>query len=180
MASRRELITGPVPGMGMTAELGGRPWQKPPQYTTVEEALDYYLPRFTDPDVLEQLLDVMELGIPLVTIAEGMQSAAVMEGLHTIDVGMLVIPVLVEMMAYIGDDAGIEYSTGIERRRDEDEFSDTKIALAMKKLRERLPEELEAAQEERDAIEGVDEEPMMEEEQEQAAPEQGGLMARRA
>ena len=78
------------------------------------------------------------MGIPLVTIAEGMQSAAVMEGLHTIDVGMLVIPVLVEMMAYIGDDAGIEYSTGIERRRDEDEFSDTKIALAMKKLRERL------------------------------------------
>ena len=31
----------PIPGMGMTAVLGGRPWQTPPTYATVEEATDY-------------------------------------------------------------------------------------------------------------------------------------------
>ena len=178
MASPKgELIDGPIPGMGLTHELGGRPWQKPPQYTTVEEALEYYMPKFTDPQIVDQMQDVMELGIPLVTMAEALQSAAVMEGLHTIDVGMLVLPVLVEMLAYIGDDAGIDYTTGIEAPVDDDEISNTKIALAMKKLRERMPEELEKAKEsvaEEDMPE--DEEMAMEEEE---TPPQGGLMARK-
>ena len=171
-----ELIDGPIPGMGLTHELGGRPWKKPPQYTTVEEALEYYMPKFTDPQIVDQVQDVMELGIPLVTIAEGIQSAAVMEGLHTIDVGMLVLPVLVEMLAYIGDDAGIDYTTGIEAPVDDDEISNTKIALAMKKLRERMPEELEKAKE------SVAEEDMPEDEEmamEEETPPQGGLMARK-
>ena len=27
--------------MGLTHEVGARPWQSPPQHTTVEEALDF-------------------------------------------------------------------------------------------------------------------------------------------
>jgi len=141
------FLEGPIAGMGLTHELGGRPWQKPPQYVTVDEALEYYLPKFSDPEILDNLLDVMELGIPLTTIADGMQSAAVMEGLHTIDVGMLVVPVLIEMMAYIGDDAGIEYDLGMEERPDEDKIPESKVALAIKKVRNKLPEELRKAEE---------------------------------
>ena len=46
------MIDAPIPGQSLTAELGNRPWQKPPQYNTVEEALEYYIPRLTDPDML--------------------------------------------------------------------------------------------------------------------------------
>ena len=178
---RKQLVDGPIPGMGLTHEVGGRPWQKPPQYNTVEEALEYYIPRFSDPKVVDQLLDVMELGIPLTTIADAMQSSAVMEGMHTIDVGILAMPVLIEMMAYIGDESGVEYDLGLEERIDDDEISDTKIALAMKKVREKMPERLEEARlnavpKEEPAEEMVTEEEPMEEE----APELGGLMARRA
>ena len=35
----------PIPGESLTAELGSRPWQSPPQFATVEQALDYYLPQ---------------------------------------------------------------------------------------------------------------------------------------
>tara|TARA_R100000908_G_scaffold63577_2_gene44966 strand:- start:1056 stop:1604 length:549 start_codon:yes stop_codon:yes gene_type:complete len=178
---RKQLVDGPIPGMGLTHEVGGRPWQKPPQYNTVEEALEYYIPRFSDPKVVDQLLDVMELGIPLTTIADAMQSSAVMEGMHSIDVGLLAMPVLIEMMAYIGDESGVEYKLGLEERIDDDEVSDTKIALAMKKVREEMPERLEEARlnavpKEEPAEEMVTEEEPMEKE----APELGGLMARRA
>lgn len=176
---RKQLIDGPIAGMGLTHELGGRPWQKPPQYNTVEEAMTYYIPRFTNPKVIDQLLDVMELGIPLTTIADAMQSSAVMEGIHTVDVGLLVMPVLIEMMAYIGDDSGVEYDLGMEDRIDDDEISDTKIALAMKRLREKLPEKLEESQE--GVVEEMEEPEMVGDEQEEpATPELGGLMARRA
>jgi hypothetical protein len=174
---RKQLVDGPIAGMGLTHELGGRPWQKPPQYNTVEESLQYYIPRFADPKIVDQLLDVMELGIPLTTIADAMQSSAVMEGIHTVDVGLLAIPVLVEMMAYIGDESGVEYDLGLEQRIDDDEISDTKIALAMKRLREKLPEKLEESEEN---VVPEPEPEMVPEQEEQPAPELGGLMARRA
>ena len=39
----------PISGMSLTHELGARPWQTPPEYATIEEALDFYIPRLTDP-----------------------------------------------------------------------------------------------------------------------------------
>jgi hypothetical protein len=57
----------------------------------------------------------MELGIPVTVIANTMQLAAVMEGKHTIDIGMLVLPVLVELIMLVGDSAKIEYNSGLEK-----------------------------------------------------------------
>ena len=165
----REKLDYPIPGQGMTAEVGSRPWQNPPQYTTVEQALEFYIPRLVSDDVYESLLDSMELGIPLTIMADSMQSTAVMQGLHTIDVGILAMPVIIEMLAYIGDDAGIEYNLGMDKPIDEDKISDTKIALAMKRMRERLPEELDDREE-------MPEEP---EAMEEDTPQPSGLMARR-
>ena len=35
---------GPIAGMGLTHELGARPWQQPAQYSTVDEAMKFYDP----------------------------------------------------------------------------------------------------------------------------------------
>jgi hypothetical protein len=155
----------PIPGQGMTAEVGSRPWQNPPQYTTVEQALEFYIPRLVSDDIYDSLLDSMELGIPLTTMADSMQSTAVMQGLHTIDVGILAMPVIIEMLAFIGDDAGVEYTLGTDAPIDEDKISESKIALAMKRMREKLPEALEESKEE--------------EVVEEAEAQPSGLMARR-
>ena len=45
---------------------------------------------------------VLEMGIPVSAIANSMQLAGVMQGLHTIDVGMLVMPAIMEMIMMIG------------------------------------------------------------------------------
>jgi len=161
-------FSAPIPGQGMTAELGSRPWQNPPQYASVEEALEWYIPRLVSDEMYEGLVGTMELGIPLTTMADTLQSGGVMQGLHTIDVGMLAMPVIIEMLAYIAEDAGIEYTMGTEKPIDDDKISDTKIALAMKKMRERLPEAIEEREEEPEVMEDTPVEP---------AP--SGLMARR-
>jgi len=160
------LLDGPIPGQNLTAELGSRPWQTPPQFTTVEEALDYYIPRLQADEVTEQLLDVLEMGVPVTTVANTMQLASVMEGKHSIDVGMLVLPVLIEMLMLIADTAGIEYETGLQKGK-----SKVRGSLVSKALN-RLQSE-----------EGMEEEqPLeMEESQEEMMPEvTGGLMSRRA
>lgn len=158
----------PIAGQSLTAELGNRPWQQPPQYATVEEALDYYVPRLANPEFTENLFDVMETGIPLTTIANAMQSAGVMEGKHTIDVGLLIMPVLIETMAYLAEESDIEYVEGSNITTDPDKPSDSRIARAIAQIRKEQGEEPKM------------EDTSVEEKQEVPQEVTGGLMSRRS
>ena len=164
------MLDGPIPGQSLTVEVGNRPWQQPAQYATVEEALQYYIPRLTHPDMLSGLLDTIETGIPLTTIAEAMQTSGAMEGKHNLDVGILVMPVLVETMAYLAEEAGVEYQIDSRKKSMEDEKpSSSAISLALRKLAEKegIPKE--------EIIEPVEEEEMP---QEEVSKPLGGLMSR--
>ena len=104
----------PIPGESLTAELGARPWQKPSQYTTIDEVIEYYLSRMSSDEFIEQLSEIIEMGIPLTTIANTIQMGGVMEGKHSLDTGLLVMPVLIEMMMLVADSAKIKYVSGLE------------------------------------------------------------------
>jgi len=132
MRQREVQVDAPIPGMSLTAPLGGRPWQQPPQMSSVEEAIDYYLPKLMDREFLPELLTIVELGVPLTTIANSFQLASVMEGKHSIDIGVLILPVLVEMMITIAEANEVEYVSGMERSK-EDKLSNAQVALAKKK-----------------------------------------------
>lgn len=153
----------PIPGQSLTAPLGGRPWQSPPQYATVEEALDYYIPRIDSDEVSSQLIDVMEMGIPVTTIANTMQLSGVLEGKHSVDVGMLILPVLVELLMLIGDTAKVKYTSGLEKGK---ELRGSLVDLAVQKFKD------EQAKTNEDEPEVVEE---MENSVEQTT---GGLMSR--
>ena len=114
MEAKQPRLDAPIPGMSLTHELGARPWQQPAQFPTVE-VVDHYTTRMMNNDEFsEQLVDVMDMGIPLTTIANTIQLAGVMEGKHTVDVGLLLLPVLIETMMLIGDSADIKYKTGLD------------------------------------------------------------------
>lgn len=168
MDSPAGVFDAPIPGMAMTHELGARPWQNPPQYTTVEEAIEYYVPRMANDEFSEQLLDVMQMGIPLTTIANTIMISGVMDGRHSADVGILIMPVLIEMMQFLGDNADVKYKTGLD---DEKGTRSSLALLAVEKLR------IEESMQDKDKTE----EPV-EEELPMDMPEEEpkGLMARRA
>jgi len=79
------------------------------------------------------------------------------------------MPVLMEMMAYIGDDADISYVIGDEAETNSDKISSSKIALAMKSMKKRLPE----------ALENADEQEVVEVPEEEEVSMPSGLMSRR-
>ena len=168
MATINEPSTSrPIPGMGMTHELGARPWQTPYQYTTLEEALDYYIPRLSSEEVRRKLFDVLEMGIPVTSVANSIQLSSVMEGKHSVDIGMLVMPVLVEMLSLIAENANVDYDMGISKKETK-KVSDTKLGKIIQKMKEKASAEMEKTKKE----EEVEEEP-----QEDLVLQ--GLMARR-
>ena len=149
----------PIPGMAMTHELGARPWQSPPQMNTVEEGIDFYISRLVDNKMAGRLLDIIETGVPLTAIAETLTLGGVMQGLHTIDVAVLVNPVLVELMEGLAKNADVPYTVG-----DEDETTEPDPVLLKKAMT--MMSEAEAASEPEEKDETPEEEPK-------------GLMARR-
>jgi|TARA_R110001632_G_scaffold136475_2_gene252031 hypothetical protein len=125
MPQRNEpLLEAPIPGMSMTHEVGARPWQQPSKYTTIEEASRYYITRMQDKTFTDTLVNVLEMGVPVTTLANTIQMASVMQGLHTIDVGMLALPVIMETIMLVADSADIKYNTGLDK--------DDTVALASK------------------------------------------------
>ena len=119
------------------------------------------------------------MGIPLTTIANAMQVGGAMQGYHTIDVGMLVMPVLIEMMAYLAEQAGVEYTMGTEDDRMGDTgYSESTIA----KVKQKIDSELEAMGMDASdlAQQSAPVTPAMPEETAMDNPEPTGLMARRA
>ena len=157
------LIDAPIAGQSLTSEVGGWPWEQPPQYSTVEEALEFYLPRLTEPTLQNDLMDVIEMGLPLTTIANALQQGAVMQGKHSLDVGILVMPVIMEMLAYLATERDIEFNMGTNVEVD-DNPSGVAVKLALKKLK---------------AKEGQPEEKPEAEEVEETEEPLGGLMSRR-
>jgi|TARA_R100000482_G_scaffold76362_2_gene29684 hypothetical protein len=158
-----EAFDAPIAGMSMTHELGARPWQQPAQYPTVEEALEFYVQRLTSDQFVARLLEIIERGIPLTALAETITLGGVMEGLHSVDVAVLVNPVLVELMAGIADNADVEYKVG---DTDGEDVPDKGIvAKAMKEIRGKY-----SFDEDREPEQQVEEE---------ETEEPRGLMARR-
>jgi len=123
----------PIAGMSLTSELGNRPWQNPAKNVEVEDAINEFLPQLTNPQFIDQLLDVLESGVPVMSIATTLQLGGVMKGLHSIDTGILILPVIAEMLCYIADEAGIEYEVGTKKKIDSDEISTARIAAIVAK-----------------------------------------------
>ena len=158
------MFDAPIPGMSLTHELGARPWQSPAQYPTVDKAIEYYLERMSTDEFMDQMADVLEMNVPVTTLANTIQLAGVMEGKHSVDVGMLVMPLLMEMIMLIGDNAGVNYDSGLTNVPD-NTTKDTLIEAVRKEMQEKINE-----------TEEISEEPKQEEMEEEP---KSGLMARR-
>ncbi|MDB4726158.1 hypothetical protein OAF54_01885 [bacterium] len=172
MTTPENFLDAPVAGMSLTAEPKSRPWRRPSQVSTVDEAVALYAPIFSDKTTSRMLLGQIQTGIPLTSIADILITGNTMEGKHTLDVGLLVAPVLVETMITMAEMAEIDYVVGNERTDDEPGTKQDIINQVMKSLKEEEGTAEEAMPEEQEVASA--EEPMMEEEQPR------GLMAPRS
>ena len=129
---KEPVFDAPVPGMGMTHELGARPWQQPAQYTKMDDIAQVYVSQMQDDAFVEQALNLLETKMPVTMIANAMQTTNVMNGVHSIDTGVLALPIIMEMIMLIADTEGIDYVTGTERNVD-DELNETRLQVAVER-----------------------------------------------
>ena len=152
-------LNSPIPGQSLTAPLGDRPWQKPARLSTPDEALAFYIERMTKTDRANELLDILENGVPVDTLVDIVQQGGVMEGIHSLDVGIIIAPALTEVISNMAEAAEVDY-VKFSNDKGKKGASSAELVYAMKQEAEPEMPEIEIEPE-------VEEEPK-------------GLMARRA
>ena len=103
-------LDAPIPGQSLTAPLGDRPWQKPARFSQPVVALAFYVDRITKEERANNILDILENGVPVDVLVDIMQQGGVMEGVHSLDTGIIIAPALVEVISSMADNVGIEYT----------------------------------------------------------------------
>ena len=100
------------PGFSLTQEPKGAPFENPPDITDPEEAAMYHLDRMNNADAFEDISYFLEEGIDIPTLVQGILRNAVFQGVHSIDVSLIVAPTLHE---YNKDRAVIRYQRNVAR-----------------------------------------------------------------
>lgn len=111
---------GPIPGQSLTAEPGNAPWEKPSKHSDPMDALEMYMEKLGDESVLDDILDMLDIGIPVSVVVGSMLSTGVMEGMHTVDVKLVLKPLLMAQIKTLADVSGLDYKMTMEDYRDKD------------------------------------------------------------
>ena len=120
------------PGISFTDAPRSTPWNTPPKYVKVSDVANVYIDTLSQPTVINRAIDLIETGLPLAAVANALMLAGVASNVHTIDAGILVIPVIIEMLVTLAEIHGVEYQV-FEKDPDEDVIPDRVIKNALKK-----------------------------------------------
>jgi len=133
----------PIPGQSLTTEPKNSPWESPPDINTVEDATVYYIQKLANEEVIDDLSVMCEVGVPLKPIVESIYMQGVMRGVHTIDTGLLVAPVLTEFLKQAIESTGVtvKVDAGDPKKRAEEKEMARFRMVAMDMLRKGKMEE---------------------------------------
>ena len=126
----------PIPGQSLTTTPKNYPWERPPEINDPEEAIQMHLTRLSDPEVLEAALDLIELeDLDIQTVVKGLMRSAISKGIHSIDVALLVSPVVHEFIKQAAKAAKIDADDGfVDKTAKEKQKQATISARARKQL----------------------------------------------
>lgn len=93
-------LKAPIPGSSLTKEPGSMPYEKPPQFVRLDEAMHHMMGQLTTPFYLKQLLQLMEMGTSIEAIARTLLFTGFSLGKWTVDLAMLMYkPLMLLLMA---------------------------------------------------------------------------------
>ena len=98
----------PIPGESLTGEPRNNPWEQPAQMSNVNEVAAYYIERLDNEEVLQDFGSIIQAGASLAPVVETVYMQGVMRGLHSIDAGVVVAPVIHAYIKASLEDMGID------------------------------------------------------------------------
>lgn len=116
-----------IPGQSLTDEPKNFAWERPPEITDPDKAIAYHMDYLSNPEVVESTLFILASGLPVKNFVDTILTNAVGNGIHSIDVSLIIKPVLEEAVVLTAVEADIKFL---------EEFDNSKAKEASQKTRE--------------------------------------------
>jgi hypothetical protein len=128
----------PIPGQSLTSSPDKRfPYEKPPQYTTLEQCLKFIFKQTTDKDNFEEILNLIRNGTTLEELAETIAFTGFSDGFWTVHMRMLLLEPIIYMLYFLSTQAGID--PVIYEGEDEDLEPEEEVEELKKKPPSKVP-----------------------------------------
>ena len=167
MEQEISLFDRPIPGQSLTDTPRNNPWENPAEMSEIEDVTKFYIERLANQEVLDDLAALCQAGLPLKPMVTSIVSSGNMRGMHTVDAGMLVAPIIhqflkqtIKAMGVEVKDDGIDYQKKVDKSemdrfqmialsylKDNPDDSDAGIQM-LQEIIEGTPEEEETSTEE--------------------------------
>ena len=138
----------PVPGQSLTDKPGSAAWEHPPQYTNTAEAADFIWNQLSSPEFAEQVIGMLDAGIPVEAIARVILFGGFTDGKWTPDVAFIIAEPVMKMIATVGFLGGVKkFRISIDDMTNKNEINSImdiknkkeKFAKAAKSITKELP-----------------------------------------
>jgi hypothetical protein len=97
----------PIPGESLTGEPRNNPWEQSAQMSDINEVATYYIERLDNEEILQDFGAMIEADVSLAPIVETIYLQGVMRGLHSLDAGVVVAPVIHAYLKASLEDLGV-------------------------------------------------------------------------
>ena len=134
-------MDGPIPGQSLTKTPRNALYERPPEIADPNEAVIWHMKRLSDPKKLDNLLFTLEYGVPVKHVTQAALTAAVARGIHSIDVSLIIAPVVHKFISSTAEEAGIEYLDDFANKDQEEQDQKAKVQALLKKSVEETPVE---------------------------------------
>ena len=128
------VLSAPIPGQSLTKEPKNQRFERPADTASPLVALDMHIDNITRPEALKDAFYFLESGLSLVGLVEGILRSAVMGGRHSLDVSLIIAPVLHEYIKGLALEADIEFDEGFEDAKDDGIEYNRELSFAQEML----------------------------------------------
>ncbi len=130
----------PIPGQSLTSPPKNNAYERPPQTVDPKEALQIHISNLNSKESMEDLAFFSDMGLDVKSQTEALLRSAVAEGVHSIDISLIIAPLLHQFIVGRLEAMGLEYDEGLDNKDEREGVRyQRNIVKAMKMLSEIKP-----------------------------------------
>ena len=171
MEPEYDRFSTPIPGQSLTEEPGKWSWDKPPKFASLEESADATMEKLFSDKNTKNVIMMLEAGVPVEGIARSIVFAGFQSGAYSVDVALLLTPMVTEAVLTIGTVAEVKDMRLSLKPKDEkqDNFevgmADAKFIKFLSSKTEKDLTKIKETAEEKEPTEGLMSRPTKEEDE---------------
>jgi len=105
-----DLFQSAIPGISLTNDPANpKPFEKAPEFTDVQKAQEHLFESLVDPEKIPTLLEIINMGVPLTSVAQSILFAGFNKGKWNPDLYLLLIEPCIYILLFICEQSGVDY-----------------------------------------------------------------------